>query len=259
VAITTTKDSCVSYNVSGTLCTNCQNYVLSTKDMTTVQPDGLELVSALARGPVEDVLVSREGLSLSELPQGARVATGSQRRRAQLLKQRPDLEITNLRGNVQTRLAKITDGAADATVMARAGLVRMGLDAHITEILPLNEFVPAVSQGIVGLVCRADDEETKKALRAIGDPDAWAAALCERAFLRTLQGGCSAPIGGHARVASGGEALSLHGIVLAPDGARSVEGRLAGPLHDAESLGVRLAEDLIEQGAAEILESARDV
>ena len=230
--------------------------VHSMKDMTTVPPEGIALVSALARGPVEDVLVAREARSLAELPRGARVATGSRRRRAQLLRERPDLEVVDLRGNVETRLDKIARGEADACILARAGLERLGLAEHVRETLGIERFVPAVGQGIVGLVCRVGDERAAKALRAIGDPDAWAAALCERAFLRTLQGGCSAPIGGHARVA--GNAIALHGQVLSVDGKACLEDRVRGTISDAEALGRELAERLLERGAGELLAAARE-
>ena len=229
--------------------------VHSMKDMTTVLPDGLVLAGALARGPIEDVLVSRGGKQLAELTEGARVATGSRRRQAMLLAARPDLEVSELRGNVETRLAKIEAGEADATIMARAGLVRLGLDSNISEVLSIQQFVPAVAQGIVGLVCRQEDEETQQILRDVTDRDAWAAALTERAFLRRLEGGCSAPIGGHARV--DGDTIHLHGRVVAPDGSKQVEGEVNGSVDEAAGLGVRLAESLLERGAGDILELAR--
>lgn len=229
--------------------------VHSMKDMTTVLPDGLVLAGALARGPIEDVLVSRGGARLSELASGARVATGSRRRQAMLLAARPDLTVSELRGNVETRLAKIEAGEADATIMARAGLVRLGLDSNISEVLSIEQFVPAVAQGIVGLVCRQGDEATLEVLREVTDRDAWAAALTERAFLRRLEGGCSAPIGGHAHVA--GDEIHLHGRVVAPDGSRQVEGDVRGSIDEAEQLGVSLAESLLARGAGDILELAR--
>ncbi len=149
--------------------------VHSLKDMTTTLEDGVMLAAVLPRGPVEDVLISRSGAVLKDLPRGARVATGSMRREAMVRRARPDLEITGVRGNVDTRLAKLAAGEADALVVARAGLVRLGLSSQITEVLDTQRFLPAVGQGIVGLTCRADDDATAAVLRAIGDEDAWAA------------------------------------------------------------------------------------
>ena len=226
--------------------------VHSLKDMSTTVHDDLVLAAVLARGPVEDVLV---GSKLGDLQQGARVATGSRRRAAMLLAARPDLTITAIRGNVETRLRKIAEGQAAATVMARAGLERLGYGDKIAEVLTVERFVPAPGQGIVGLVCRKDDGEARALLDAINDADAWSCALAERAFLRELEGGCSAPIGGHGSIV-GGE-LSLHGRVLASDGSRSLEARDSAPKGDAEALGIRLARKLAEQGARDLLSEAR--
>ena len=227
--------------------------VHSLKDMTTVLHDELCLAGVMARGPVEDVMV---GASLDDLPQGATVATGSRRRQAMLLHARPDLEIVGMRGNVETRLSKIAEGHARATVMARAGLMRLGYDEHIAQVLSREHFVPAPGQGIVGLVCKKDDEEARRALFGITDLDAWAAALCERAFLRELEGGCSAPIGGHARVRE--NTIALHGRVLAPDGSEMMEEHQSGSTDDPEALGVRAARALLDRGAGELLARARD-
>lgn len=230
--------------------------VHSLKDMTTTLQEGVQLVGVLERGMIEDALVARDGLTLDGLPPGARVGTGSLRRGAMLRAARPDLEVVPIRGNVGTRLAKVTGGELDATVLARAGLVRLGLEQHASDVLDTERFLPAVGQGIVGLTCRADDPATRERLqREARDPAAWAAALAERAFLRSMKGGCNAPVGGHATVA--GERLSLAGRVLSVDGSRAVEGRVEGACAEAEALGLRLAEELAAEGGRDLVEEAR--
>lgn len=230
--------------------------VHSLKDMTTTLQEGVQLVGVLERGMIEDALVARDGLTLDGLPPGARVGTGSLRRGAMLRAARPDLEVVPIRGNVGTRLAKVTGGELDATVLARAGLVRLGLEQHASDVLDTERFLPAVGQGIVGLTCRADDPATRERLqREARDPAAWAAALAERAFLRSMKGGCNAPVGGHATVA--GERLSLAGRVLSVDGSRTVEGRVEGTCAEAEALGLRLAEELAAEGGRDLVEEAR--
>ncbi len=229
--------------------------VHSLKDMTTSLPEGLVLAATLPRGPVEDVLVSREHKRLADLPAGARVATGSVRRIAMLKRLRPDLEIVGMRGNVDTRLAKLARGEADAMLMARAGLVRLGLEKHITEVFPLDQFLPAVGQGIVGITCLASDLPAQKRVAGIGDEASFCAALAERALLARLHGGCNAPVGAQARVLDGG--LSLRACVLSLDGREMLEERLAGPLERAAELGGTLAERLVARGAKRLIEAAR--
>lgn len=229
--------------------------VHSLKDMTTTLPQGLVLAGTLARGPREDVLVSREGRKLHELPAGARVATGSVRRIAMLKRVRPDLEVVGMRGNVDTRLAKLARGEADALLMARAGLERLGLGAHITEVLSPAQFLPAVGQGIVGITCRAGDAATLKRIAGIADEHAFVEALAERALLARLHGGCNAPVGAQARVIDGG--LSLHAWVLSLDGRECLEERIAGPVERAAELGGTLAERLVARGAKRLIDAAR--
>lgn len=226
--------------------------VHSLKDMSTTLHTDLVLAAVLPRGPVEDVLV---GASFDQLGEGARVATGSRRRGAMVLAERPDLEVVPMRGNVETRLEKIARGDAEATVMARAGLERLGYDDKIAEVLSIESFVPAPSQGIVGLVCRADDSEARETLSAINDAAAWNQSLAERTFLRVLEGGCSAPIGGHSRYVDG--ELELHGRVLAVDGSRTLEAKTRTTPDQAEMLGMRLASALLEQGARDLIDGAR--
>ncbi len=231
--------------------------VHSLKDMTTTLQDGVVLAGVLERGMIEDVLVAREPWTLDTLPRGARVGTGSQRRGAMLRAARPDLDIVPFRGNVPTRIAKVTGGEVDATVLARAGIVRLGLERHISDVLPVTRFLPAVGQGIVGLTCRTDDTETIQRLkRDARDPEAWASAQAERRFLALLKGGCNAPVGGHATVS--GDTMSLTGRVLSLDGKESIEGHIEGSVHDAVSLAEKLADDIAGRGGARLVEEARE-
>jgi hydroxymethylbilane synthase len=229
--------------------------VHSLKDMTTSLPAGLELGGTLTRGPVQDVLVSREGKLLAELPAGARVATGSVRRIAMLKRVRTDLELVGMRGNVDTRLAKLARGEADALIMARAGLVRLGLATHISETLPLESFLPAVGQGIVGLTCRAADQVALHRLAGISDEESYAEALAERALLAGLHGGCNAPVGALARCVE--KALSLRACVLSLDGRECIEESFVGTVHEAAGIGRELAQRLVARGAKRLIESAR--
>lgn len=226
--------------------------VHSLKDMTTTLQDGVRLAGVLPRGPVEDVLV---GGALADLPAGARVGTGSMRRRAMLLRARPDLECVEMRGNVSTRLDKLEAGEADALLMARAAFVRLGLEGHVGEVLDTGAFLPAVGQGIVGLTCRADDEETWERLAPLRTDPAWLEALTERAFLAELRGGCNVPVGGLARTREG--TLSITGTVLSLDGRTALTACCSAGLGDAPELGCALALDLREQGADALLEAAR--
>ena len=229
--------------------------VHSLKDLTTELFEGTMLSGVLGRGPVEDVLVSRGGEPLAELPRGARVATGSLRRRAMLLAQRPDLVCVEMRGNVNTRLEKLARGDAEAMVLARAGLERLGLAERATEVLDTQRFLPAVGQGIVGLVCRGGDWTNHERVQAIRDLEAWDEALAERACLRTLRGGCNVPVGAHARAVEG--SLHVRSRVLALDGSRAIEAELTGPRTDAESLGTSLGRELLARGAGDLIEAAR--
>ena len=229
--------------------------VHSLKDMTTTLEPGLALGGTLARGAAEDALVSRDGATLSALGRGARVATGSARRVALLLRARPDLEVVALRGNVHTRLEKLERGELDAIVLARAGLERLGLGGRITQTLGPPEFLPAVGQGIVGLTRRSSDDAVGRALVAITDRESWAEALAERALLRGLRGGCNAPVGARARAVENG--ISIRATVLSSDGRRSVDGARSGPIEEAEAIGSALAEDLVARGAAALIEAAR--
>jgi hydroxymethylbilane synthase len=226
--------------------------VHSLKDMTTTLQDGVRLAGVLPRGPVEDVLV---GSALADLPQGARVATGSMRRRAMLLRSRPDLECVEMRGNVGTRIDKLAAGEADALVMARAGLERLGLHEHVSEVLGTDSFVPAVGQGIVGLTCRSDDDETWERLAPLRRDPAWLEAQTERYFLSELRGGCNVPVGGHAQTRDG--VLTIQGVVLSLDGTTALSAVCSAALESTPELGGALARKLKEQGADALLDAAR--
>jgi hydroxymethylbilane synthase len=229
--------------------------VHSLKDMTTSLHAKLVLASCLARGPVEDVLLTRDGSRLIDLAPGARVATGSVRRVATIRRLRPDLELVGIRGNVETRLRKLQNKECDALVMARAGLERLGLVDRISDVFDIERSLPAVGQGIVGITCRVDDWETIDALTEIAHTTSFAAARAERALLNALHGGCNAPIGGHARCH--GLDLELRARVLSLDGKECIEGDVLGDAREATRLGERLADELLKLGAKRLIDAAR--
>lgn len=190
--------------------------VHSAKDVATVLPEGLHLAGYLPRADVRDALIMKNGTSLADLPQGAKVGTASLRREAQLRRLRPDLQVSLLRGNVHTRLSKVEDGVFDATLLAFAGLTRLGMPQVASAVLEVDEVLPAVGQGAVAIECRIADEATNAALAAITCPETGIAVTAERAFLAALDGSCRTPIAGLARVE--GQSLRLQGVVLTPDG-----------------------------------------
>jgi hydroxymethylbilane synthase len=228
--------------------------VHSLKDLPTFTVDNLVLAAVPPRGPAGDAFVSRRHPSFAALPEGAVVATSSLRRRAQILHRRPDLCLVHIRGNVETRLRKLAEQNLDALVLAQAGLERLGLGTHITEILDPVWMLPAVGQGALGLECRADDAATLTLLRELDDPPTHQAVLAERALLRGLGGGCQVPVGASSSVT--GNDLTLRGVVIRPDGTRRIEGRVGGPLPAAVQLGQQLAEHLLWLGAREVLKSS---
>jgi hydroxymethylbilane synthase len=209
--------------------------VHSSKDMPTVLPPGLVLSAFMEREDPRDVFISRKAKSIADLPRGATVGTASLRRQAMVKRQRPDLTIVPLRGNVETRLRKLDEGVADATLLALAGLKRLGLADAATAVLDVNEFLPAVGQGAIGIETRADDARTRELLAAINHADTFSALAAERAFLAVLDGSCRTPIGGHATI-SGGR-LSFRGMVVKPDGSEAFEATREGDVRDAEELG----------------------
>ena len=229
--------------------------VHSLKDLPTETVPGLALAAVPLRAPVADVLVSDRFDSLELLPPGAVVGTGSLRRRAQLLNHRHDLEMRDIRGNVDTRLRKLREGHYEAVILAQAGLDRLGLTKHITQVLPLGLMLPAVGQGALGIEARADDAAALGALACLDHPPTHAAVKAERAMLAVLHGGCMAPIAAWGRIE--GEQLVLTGRVLDPAGTRKLEATQAGTAEEAESLGRNLANVLLGQGAAELIAEAR--
>ena len=216
--------------------------VHSSKDMPTVLPAGLILATFLPREDPRDVLISRKAKSIAELPEGARVGTASLRRQAMLLRKRPDLKIAPLRGNVETRLKKIDEGQADATLLALAGLKRLGLTEHVAAVLSIDECLPAVGQGAIGIETRENDENTRTMLAAINHPATAVALAAERAFLAVLDGSCRTPIGGHAVVT--GDVLSFRGMIVKPDGSKAFETVREGKVSDAVRLGTDAGSEL---------------
>lgn len=216
--------------------------VHSAKDLPTRLPDGLIIAGYLPREDVRDAFISSVAANIPSLPKGAAVGSASLRRQAQVKRSRPDIEVTLLRGNVGTRLAKVESGAVAATLLAMAGLKRLGLLDHITAILDTDEFLPAVGQGAIALVTRAGDERTRAFVNAILDQATGVALAAERAFLTVLDGSCRTPIAGHARLIDG--AISFRGLVLRPDGSDCVEVAGNGSAADAARIGNEAGRDL---------------
>lgn len=230
--------------------------VHSLKDLPTDETEGLSLACVPPREQCGDALITGGPSSIDDLPEGAVIATGSARRQAQLKAYRPDFKVQDLRGNVDTRLQKLAeDDAIHAIILAEAGLRRLGLEQHISQVLPKSVMLPAVGQGALGLETREDDDASIQALAAMDDANTRYAVLAERALLRTLRGGCIAPIGAWARIE--GEELVIDGIVLNADGSKSIKAKASAPLSACEELGIRTANELLAQGAAELLEEAR--
>jgi hydroxymethylbilane synthase len=230
--------------------------VHSLKDLPTRLADGLALSAVPAREDPADALVAAPGRTLETLPEGGELMTGSLRRRAQVLHRRPDLSVSGVRGNVQTRLRKFDESGADAIVLARAGLVRLGLAGRIAERLTPAEFVPAPGQGALGVETRADDEQTLALCRALDVPALRLAVSAERAFLAELGGGCQVPIGAYADWQAAGE-LTLTGMVAGLDGTRLLRRTHSAPapsLDEARELGRLVAEILRAEGCQEILD-----
>jgi hydroxymethylbilane synthase len=216
--------------------------VHSSKDMPTLLPSGLILSAFMEREDPRDAFISRKSKSVAELPRGATVGTASLRRQAMMKRKRPDLVIVPLRGNVETRLRKLDEGVADATLLALAGLKRLGLAHHATAVLGVDEFLPAVGQGAIGIECRADDSRTREMLSAINHNDTCHALAAERAFLAVLDGSCRTPIGGHATIA--GNQISFRGMIVKPDGSVAFEAMREGDVRDADKIGADAGREL---------------
>jgi hydroxymethylbilane synthase len=230
--------------------------VHSLKDLPTQPVDELVLAAVPVREDPRDVLVARDGLRLATLPPGSRVGTGAPRRLAQLrLRGKDDLDLVEIRGNVDSRIAKVHDGELDAVVLARAGIARLGRLDEITETFDPTEFVPAPGQGALAVECRNGDGSVVRALAGLEDPRTRAAVTAERAVLAALGAGCSAPMGAFAdTTGTDGSALSLHAVVAAVDGSASVRLSTSGPLGAAEQLGRDLAAALLAEGANRLIE-----
>ena len=222
--------------------------VHSLKDLPAELPEGLMLAAFPVREDPRDTIITRSPGGLSGLPPGAVVGTSSPRRRALVLAARPDLVVEPLRGNVDTRLKKLETEAFDAVILAAAGLKRLGLMPTHAEPLAVDTFVPAVGQGVLGLEARADDARVRTALAALDDRVTRACALAERAFLTRLGASCVTPVAGHASIESG--TLVMRALVVSEDGKRILRERGTATLPEASSLGRRLAESLLGQGAA---------
>jgi hydroxymethylbilane synthase len=224
--------------------------VHSAKDLPSDLPEDMVLAAFPPREDPRDALVARNGYTLATLPQGAVVGTSSLRRSCQLRAIRPDLQIKELRGNIDTRVRKLHEGQYDAIVLAAAGLLRIGIGHEISEYLEPDVMLPAVSQGILGLEIRANDPAVAALLAPLNHPEVQAAAEAERAFLARIGGGCQVPIAAYAQLA--GDSISLKGLIGAIDG-RTLRGEISGSAQDAASLGTQLAEQLLAQGGQDLL------
>ena len=227
--------------------------VHSSKDMPTQLPDGLAMAAYLEREDVRDVFISRKAATIADLPRGAVVGSASLRRQALVKRLRPDLRVEVFRGNVQTRLRKLEEGEADATLLALAGLKRLGLEHEATAILPLDDFPPAIGQGAIGIETRVSDMRTLELLKPIADRDTKIALDTERAFLAALDGSCRTPIAGLATV--DGDTISFRGMILRPDGSEVFETARRGAVADAERLGSDAGRELKACGGPDFFTS----
>jgi len=228
--------------------------VHSMKDVPSDMPPGMTLAAMLSRADPHDAFVSVRHENFNLLPEGARVGTSSPRRQCQLLYARPDLQLLTLRGNVETRLRKLED-QYDAIVLAAAGLIRLGLEARITHRFDLEQFVPAVGQGVIGIECREDDGRSIELVRTLNDELAWQCCETERAFALRLQGSCQSPIAAHAQVSDG--KVHLRGVIGSPDGQEIYRGVHSGAVAERHAVGIALADRLLDAGARPLLEKLR--
>jgi hydroxymethylbilane synthase len=229
--------------------------VHSLKDLQTAHTPGLALGAVCERELPNDAFISNRYSSLDDLPRGAKVATGSLRRKCQLLNYRPDLQIVEIRGNVPTRLKKFDEAGLDAMILAYAGLHRLGLDERVRQLIPESVMLPAVGQGAVAIELRSDDADSHEIASKLDDHATRACSTAERAFLRRLEGGCQVPIGALAKLE--GDRLALEGMVGDLDGTTVLRECVEGGAADAEEIGLRLAETLIEKGATDMLTRTR--
>ena len=227
--------------------------VHSMKDVPMELPEGLHLPIILEREDPQDAFVSNKYRSLDDLPQHAKVGTSSLRRQTQIKAYRPDLEILDLRGNVNTRLAKLDDEQYDAIILASAGLKRLGFDDRITQRIPTEQSLPAIGQGAIGIECRDNDERVNSLLAPLNHTDTSIRVTAERAFNARLNGGCQVPIAGYSELQ--GEQLYFRGLIGYPDGSTIYRAEKTAPIDDAEQLGIAVADDLLAQGADKVLHS----
>ena len=225
--------------------------VHSMKDVTVDLPEALHIPVICKREAPWDAFVSNQYDQFLDLPEGARLGTSSMRRQMQLKAARPDLQVISLRGNVNTRLAKLDAGEFDAIILAAAGLIRLQMSDRITETLPPELCLPAVAQGAVGVECRKDDDQTLALLMQLNHPPTHARVIAERAMNATLEGGCQVPIAGFSEIHE--DTLHLRGIVGSPDGSLLLHADIAGLTQNAEELGQELAKQLLQKGAGDIL------
>lgn len=226
--------------------------VHSVKDVPIELPKGLHLSAITQREDPRDALISRRGKRLDELPKGAKIGSSSLRRQAQLLHFRDDFELIPLRGNLETRLRKMESLGLDAIVLALAGIKRLGFEERITEIIPMEISLPAIGQGALGIETRMGDREIEDLIHFLNDLPSSTAILAERAFLKRLEGGCQVPIAAYAKIVD--SILQIEGMVGTIDGSCLLRDHMEGPIEEAESLGMKLAEVLLDRGAREILD-----
>ncbi|NJO87687.1 MAG: hydroxymethylbilane synthase [Chloroflexia bacterium] len=231
--------------------------VHSLKDLPTVLPEGLKLGGVLKRAEFRDALVSSTGKKIAELDENDIIATSSLRRKAQLLKINPNFNIVDIRGNVNTRLQKMADGYCTAMIMAAAGLQRIGLDEHISEVIDEETMIPAVSQGIIAIEIRENNETIQSIVDAINDSEASIAGGAERTFLNVLEGGCQIPVGCYTKV--GYNNFYMKGFISMPDGSQFISGEMSGKIMDARKIAKELAHSFFEQGASKIVEFIREM
>jgi hydroxymethylbilane synthase len=225
--------------------------VHSMKDVPADMPDGFCIAAVLERANHADSLVGRDGITLDSLPRGATIGSSSLRRQAQLKLLRPDLKVEPLRGNVNTRLAKLDGGDYDAIILAAAGLERLGLEGRISQQFLPEQMLPAAAQGVIGIECLESNADLRQVLAALNHQNTVLTTRAERAIASTLSASCQSPVATHAVIDN--ETMTITALVAMPDGSRVVRDTLSGPAHDAESLGQKLAGKLLDQGAGEIL------
>jgi len=227
--------------------------VHSMKDLPTHLPEGIAVAAVLPRADVRDAFISAKARSLADLPQGAVIGTSSLRRAAQVRRYRPDLRVVDFRGNVETRLKKLGDGQADATLLALAGLERLGLAGHVTSVLSTDEMLPAVAQGAIGTTCRNDDAKTRALLEPLNDAASASAVACERAFLASLDGSCKTPIAGLAELEK--DLMRFRGLILTPDGTEWFETQTTDAAERAVTIGTEAGEALLARAGPSFIAS----